>query len=38
MLQMHKEEGFNIILDTANKKTFTLDLDYPKCLSVLNLT
>jgi hypothetical protein len=35
---MHQEEGFNIFLDTRNKKALPLDLDCPKRLSVLKLT
>jgi hypothetical protein len=32
---MHQEEGFNICLDTRNKRALPLDLDYPKGLNVL---
>jgi len=35
---MRQEEGFNIFLDIKNKRAFTLDLDYPKCLNVLKPT
>jgi hypothetical protein len=34
---MGQEEGFNICLDTENKRAFPLDLDYFKRLSVLEL-
>jgi hypothetical protein len=34
---MHQEDGFNICLDTINKRALPLDLDYPKRLSVLKL-
>jgi hypothetical protein len=37
MLQMRQEEGFNICLDTKNKRALPLDLDFPKCLSELKL-
>jgi hypothetical protein len=37
MLQMHQEEEFNNYLHTKNKRALPLDLDYPKCLSVLKL-
>jgi hypothetical protein len=32
-----QEEGFNISLDTINKRALPLDLDSPKCLNVLKL-
>jgi len=35
---MRQEERLNIFLDTRNKKTLPLDLDYPKRLSVLKPT
>jgi hypothetical protein len=34
---MCQKEGFNICLDTKNKKSFPLDLDYRKRLNVLKL-
>jgi len=34
---MRKEEGFNICLDTKNKRAFPLDLNYLKHISVLKL-
>jgi hypothetical protein len=37
MPQMCQEEGFNIYLNTKNKKAFPLDLDCLKHLSVLKL-
>jgi hypothetical protein len=38
MPQMCQEEGFNIFLDTKNKRALPLDLNYPKHLSVLKPT
>jgi hypothetical protein len=37
MPQMRQEEGFNIYLDTEDKRALPLDLDCPKCLSELKL-
>jgi hypothetical protein len=35
---MLQEEGFNIYLDTKNKRALPLDLNCPKRLSVLKLS